>query len=619
MFSRTSHFISCAEKRGIDYRGLTTLTTRHAQGFIDVNYLDGLITSVAKKQYGDDVGSSKWTLDCAPLKRYLETQLNQIYKNQESLVSLDTLYGYGTFNSKRLVMRCLIEEGIPIRSFRPLADPTISAIAPAIALTADLVHACSIRGPIDEGSPLYHPPPVLAGTASKEALQKASSELSLSPMTATHIVLALIGNIAYTPALIRALQHDRDVVVASASSDWNVLSSMHSSQANCIAPILLDSLLEQIIVPVDKFKLSALTLGDIADSVHAIIVKTAGLSSLLTGKLLAQEISKEGLLKELRRHNVLLSQVIKKYPSLFTYAESKDSKTSWTCSALPKPVPIIAPVPAPQSASTAKSHSKNKVSAAAVAAVESTPLSNGNTSGARGNASTPKPTSSKQGDGSKSTTGAQVSGKKASKSASAQTGVVSSAPSPASSSAAAEPASPETPAVNERGITGRLLSMLKTRSTSQAAVSAAVVEAKEPEVADLEVAPVSVVATAPSDEPAAPKKAPKQTKSKKVSASVSISSAPADVPSPPEAVEPVAVVSSTTSVNDTHPTLVALLTSAVTSNVIPSSKVLVKVDSMRVLLQKAGVPGITTKLLKEELKQRLLKEEEKVSLFLKSL
>jgi hypothetical protein len=168
------------------------------------------------QRFGEDF-SSACAFDAAPLLPFLEQRVAEVL----SLPSVDitAVYGYGSLRRDRGAkiiaavdsVRAFAEEGVAVRNFSSVGDAT--TVAPAVSLTADLVHASSIRGNVDTGVPISTAH--LTGSPSDP-----NRPFELQP---TQIVVALIGSPVYFPGLVRASQHDRTVVVGSSRADWTRL------------------------------------------------------------------------------------------------------------------------------------------------------------------------------------------------------------------------------------------------------------------------------------------------------------------------------------------------------------------------------------------------------------
>jgi hypothetical protein len=189
----------------------------NAQVFIDLNWMDKQLCLVASKRFGDDFASA-CAFDAAPLLPFLEQRVGEALSLPSLTVS--AAYGYGSLRRDRSVrivaavdsVRAFAEEGIAIRNYSTSSDST--PCAPAVSLTADLVHACAIRGNVDTGTPLFVPRPSDSSSSSPNA------PFDVLP---TQVVVALIGSPVYFPGLVRAMQHDRTVVVGSNRSEWGRL------------------------------------------------------------------------------------------------------------------------------------------------------------------------------------------------------------------------------------------------------------------------------------------------------------------------------------------------------------------------------------------------------------
>lgn len=239
------------------------------------------------------------------------------------------------------MLRILTEEGIAVRTYGP---QPVGCWAPAAALTADLVHACAIRGAdVDTGIPLSMPADAATGPVVTATPGVISDHRSILDMRPADVMIVAGGHTQYVPGLVRATQHGRLTAFAGTKRDWaNMGRALPPNISDVIAAVEVDDLLKQMIVPLSVFREGAKPLDELAHSLHATIVAQHGTGSTLNGLEVAVLATRAGLLKELRRANMTLKHLAGSFPDMF--ALTVDG-SKWTASARNPPVTaVIAPV-----------------------------------------------------------------------------------------------------------------------------------------------------------------------------------------------------------------------------------------------------------------------------------
>lgn len=389
-------------------------------------------------------------------------------------VRVSHMYAYGSFmrGAKPFDMpRATAEESIATRNFLPGKAPTC---APAVAMAVDMVHACAVRGSVDGGSSLRSPPPAgaSAGAASgaaaaarigASATGPGGGSLALYDLAPTQLVVGVLGSPLYTPALVRAMQHDRTVVVASTRAEWGRLAQiMVPEQREATVPLVLDDALAEMVVPLAAFRASAAPAGEVAARIHEGLLRVAGTGNV-TGLELAAITSELGLLKQLRKHDMALKTLVRGHGALFDI--TRESAEKWEVRALRPPVAPVLP------AAAAVRAAKGVASATAAAtAAKSAP--------AAGAASTPAPKAP-----------ATPAGTPASK----------PAPQPAAKPAAAAGGKKSTPSGNASPVATAAAPQTTTKGTGGGAKKGAPAAAPA-----APAAPATAPADAPTEAPATP-------------------------------------------------------------------------------------------------------------------
>jgi len=325
------------------------------------------------QRYGDKF-AEMCTVDLAPLRPFVESRLSDTlgYSLLAPVgdagaaggaaaspgfggVRVSHMYAYGSFmrGAKPFDMpRATAEESIATRNFLPGKAPTC---APAVAMAVDMVHACAVRGSVDGGSSLRSPPPAgaSAGAASGAAAAArigasttgpGGGSLALYDLAPTQLVVGVLGSPLYTPALVRAMQHDRTVVVASTRAEWGRLAQiMVPEQREATVPLVLDDALADMVVPLAAFRASAAPAGEVAARIHEGLLRVAGTGNV-TGLELAAITSELGLLKQLRKHDMALKTLVRGHGALFDI--TRESAEKWEVRALRPPVAPVLPAAA---------------------------------------------------------------------------------------------------------------------------------------------------------------------------------------------------------------------------------------------------------------------------------
>ena len=349
------------------------------QAFVDIDFLLGALTTHAKQKYGPSFASS-CVLDAGPLKPFLEGAAAAALGG-ECEVTISHVFAYGSLPRKPAdvsarnwdAVRVCGEEDWALRRFNPPVAPqattttasatssaTVAAVGPtrgphpfpSIALAVDMLHACAIRGGVDDGVPV-------GGGGSGGAL--------------THLVIGLVGSPAYLPALVRAAQHGRLTALASTDAMLReIVAPLREELKGVTVPLSIDALLPQMVVPLGTFRATAQPLASLAATLHAAIAAGVGMNTLVNGTELAGVVAGSKLLKELRRASVTLKVVCEKHPDLFTLATEPDQR--WTViarspriaavEAAVAPAPVVAtPEPrladAPPKSTAGASHSSD--------------------------------------------------------------------------------------------------------------------------------------------------------------------------------------------------------------------------------------------------------------------
>lgn len=328
-----------------------------------MSWLEAALIDTARTRFGGQSYVQRAAVDLGPLSQKLAASAESKLGKPVQLLGT---YAYAPARSNkdsnfppRLdIMRSASEEGWTVRTCGR-GGSSSGDTAPAVALAADLVHACAIRGDVDKGIPTN-----MSGTSSSSSSSAGSSG---SPGE-TQAVLALLAAPLYLPALTRAAQHGRAVVIGSRKAEWpTLLGSMSAELKRVLAGLQLDGLLGECVVGREEFRAGGPPAADIAARLHAALLasnsagsaasssgsSSGGVGGELASSVVTACVRELGLLKALRRQEVSVRALVRSADTLFTLKEAAGSP-SWSCVLKPVPAPVVAP------ASTATSSKKSK-------------------------------------------------------------------------------------------------------------------------------------------------------------------------------------------------------------------------------------------------------------------
>lgn len=256
---------------------------------------------------------------------------NSASNNQASLSSFD------------LLRACTAEDNWTVRVFKDDGSE-LAVAAPAVAMSADMVHASSISiGPL--GFDAAGPSALLSDSSglddsTRRLLQRANfltsngnatSEASADSIGATQtsqepsVIIGAVGNSVYLPPLIRTSQYGKAVFVASTHKKWNpVRQNMSGPMKYLLGWLPLDKLLPKLLLSKEEYLAAASPLPEVVERLFTFLtaahlerqknqIKAHNLPpNVLPGGLVVSAAREAGLLKELRRLELPLRETLMK-------------------------------------------------------------------------------------------------------------------------------------------------------------------------------------------------------------------------------------------------------------------------------------------------------------------
>lgn len=222
--------------------------------------------------------------------------------------------------------RACTNEGYSMRVFHAKSDPIgFAGFAAAVALSADVVHACA------------PPPPLLlqtsaAGVVEQGPLNTGDSTIpsasAVDPNVASgsgyDIVVGLVGGSAFLPPLIRAAQHGKGVLMATRfspdfSAAWRERPTVFKSLVDAIP---LESITPKLIIPFNDFRQGAsLDVAALVDKLAVYFASRFGPEASVTGSALGKAAAAAGIAKDLSRHRLSIRALVGRAPHVFVVSE----------------------------------------------------------------------------------------------------------------------------------------------------------------------------------------------------------------------------------------------------------------------------------------------------------
>ena len=222
--------------------------------------------------------------------------------------------------------RACTNEGFSMRVFHSKSDPQgLAGFAAAVALSADVVHACA-------------PPPLLLQSssnnvsgdqgpinASESTISSAASvDPNISSGSGYDIVIGLVGGSAFLPPLIRAAQHGKGVLMTTRftpdfSSAWRERPTVFKSLIDAVP---LESITPKRIVPFNDFRQGAsLDVAALIDKLAVYFATRFGPEASVTGSALGKAAAAAGIAKDLSRHRLSIRALVGRAPHVFVVSE----------------------------------------------------------------------------------------------------------------------------------------------------------------------------------------------------------------------------------------------------------------------------------------------------------
>lgn len=222
--------------------------------------------------------------------------------------------------------RACTNEGYSMRVFHAKSDPIgFAGFAAAVALSADVVHACA------------PPPPLLLQTSAAGVVEQGPlntgdstipSAAAVDPNVASgsgyDIVVGLVGGSAFLPPLIRAAQHGKGVLMATRfspdfSAAWRERPTVFKSLVDAIP---LESITPKLIIPFNDFRQGAsLDVAALVDKLAVYFASRFGPEASVTGSALGKAAAAAGIAKDLSRHRLSIRALVGRAPHVFVVSE----------------------------------------------------------------------------------------------------------------------------------------------------------------------------------------------------------------------------------------------------------------------------------------------------------
>ena len=332
------------------------------QAFIDLNWLDRQILNSAAVKSAGERYALRNALDAGSLRPYLESKTAAALGGKGVTLDIRDMYAYGTYGNtpksklhiRRNVdlVRALTEDGVVCRTFTSQQG---NACAPAIALAVDMVHACAIRGDVDNGQP------VTDGAAVEEARAVGEHYGDGAVLRPADVVLGVLGSPQYLPAVLRAAQHGRTAAIVTTTDAWSRLTSAVRDDLNgIVVHIPIEEALESMVTTLAEFRATAMPPGELARELADSMIAHVGMGRVLSGSELAMLLTQVRLLKELRKVNMTLRQLVSGNLDVFSVKIGLDGRWSVSVRARPPKPAVVVSKPiavggAPLSATVAES------------------------------------------------------------------------------------------------------------------------------------------------------------------------------------------------------------------------------------------------------------------------
>jgi len=223
-----------------------------------------------------------------------------------------------------------------MRVFHAKSDPIgFAGFAAAVALSADVVHACA------------PPPPLLPQTSAAGVVEQQGpinsgdstipSAAAVDPNVASgsgyDIVVGLVGGSAFLPPLIRAAQHGKGVLMATRfspdfSAAWRERPTVFKSLVDAIP---LESITPKLIIPFNDFRQGAsLDVAALVDKLAVYFASRFGPEASVTGSALGKAAAAAGIAKDLSRHRLSIRALVGRAPHVFVVSEESGANTNYS-------------------------------------------------------------------------------------------------------------------------------------------------------------------------------------------------------------------------------------------------------------------------------------------------
>jgi hypothetical protein len=255
--------------------------------------------------------------------------------NNESSNGVSSSHPQSALDRSRFnTFRACTNEGYAMRVFHSKSDPHgLAGFAAAVALSADVVHACAPPPPSPPALQISNigningdqPSILSSGGGDQSSLSLNSSLDSTVPSGSGYdIVVGLVGGSAFLPPLIRAAQHGKGVLMATRftsdfSAAWRDRPTVFKSLIDAIP---LESITPKLIVPFNDFRQGAsLDVGALVEKLSVYFASRFGTEASVTGSALGKAAAAAGIAKDLSRHRLSIRALVGRAPHVFVVTE----------------------------------------------------------------------------------------------------------------------------------------------------------------------------------------------------------------------------------------------------------------------------------------------------------
>eukprot|EP01138_Halocafeteria_seosinensis_P015164 gb/GECG01015477.1/.p1 GENE.gb/GECG01015477.1/~~gb/GECG01015477.1/.p1 ORF type:complete len:576 (+),score=95.09 gb/GECG01015477.1/:1-1728(+) len=258
--------------------------------FMDANWLENrLLQAYGHKRFGPKL-QEKGAVDMGSLVPFIQERIVDAMGDNDgdnTTAGVDTTVCFSNLsrpsNANLDILRALGEQQFLIRNFP--VGPNTPVCVPAVAFTADLLHACSLQG--------------------SEHIDAA---------------VAMLGSPSFLPALTRAVSANKTVFLATLEEDYKrLLPVMPAPLKERILPLFIDELFPKLLRPIAEWKQSGRSKREIALHLHKYMYDNFG-EKAISSVDMADHLLEANLLADIRKYGGSLRKLIVANDDLFEVA-----------------------------------------------------------------------------------------------------------------------------------------------------------------------------------------------------------------------------------------------------------------------------------------------------------